>query len=199
MTGTRAKYLIWLPAAAVICCSGGNKKINTSSGKNAILAVHLVKIIHDGETFIMKGYFEGGPDEFVLKAENEIGVSIFTATWDGRSLSIKPAGKMIAGMIPFDLRNIAIDIWRIISEWSKSDIKKFNKHNDPDLPEDGLTIEKEKDGVVVKRIMKGKGSFAHARYYGEDETAGNPFLSAPTIRYVNELLGYEITILQTFL
>jgi hypothetical protein len=185
----------WVLAALLAWCGSGGRAVETS-GKDGLRAVHLVKITYDKEIYVLKGFFEGSPEGFVLKAENEIGVGVFTVTWDGKLLSIKPAGKMVAAMVPFDLRNIAIDIWRIIAEWSKGDVKAFNRNNDPDLPEDGIVIAKEKDGVRVKKIMKGDGAFAEARYYSTAGDEAQPFMSAGTIRFKNELIGYEITILQ---
>jgi hypothetical protein len=184
-------------AAAAGCLGCGAGASMHVAGADEFSAVHLVEIVYDKETFIIKGFFEGSPDRFVIKAQNETGVGLFSVSWDGKVLEIEPAGKMVAGMVPFEIRNVAVDIWRIIALWSKDDIKNYNRCNDPDIPEDGVVTAREKASVIVKRIMKGKGTFAAARYYSDIEDPGNPFATAKTIRYVNELIGYEITILQT--
>jgi len=182
--------------AALGCCGCRAGAVLNVGHVQEFGAVHLVKILYDKETFIIKGFFEGNPERFVIKAQNEVGVGLFSVSWDGKILEIEPAGKMVAGMVPFDIRNVAVDIWRIIAEWSTADINRYNKNNDPDVPEDGVVTAREKESVIVKRIMKGEGTFATARYYSDVEDPVNPFASARTIRYVNELIGYEITILQ---
>jgi hypothetical protein len=195
--GRTAAACLLAAAAALVCLGCGRAGASmTVPRADEFSAVHLVKIVYDKETFVIKGFFEGSPERFVIKAQSEIGVSLFSVSWDGSALEIEPAGKMVAGMVPFDMRNVAVDIWRIIAEWTTADINRYNKNNDPDIPEDGVITTREKESVIVKRIMKGEGSFASARYYTDMDDPGNPFASAKTIRYVNELIGYEITILQ---
>jgi hypothetical protein len=183
---------------AGVSCGHGSKGVKSASG-GAFQAVHLVKINVQSEEFVVKGFFEGSARSYVIQAENEIGMSVFTVTWDGKKLAIRPAGKMVAGMIPFDLRNIAVDIWRITSEWKSADIRDYNKNNDPDLPEDTVVVEVENESVAVKKLAKGDQPVAEIRYYPSGGAGADSFRGASTIRFKDEILDYEITILQKML
>ncbi|MFH1437663.1 MAG: hypothetical protein ABIJ56_18295, partial [Pseudomonadota bacterium] len=196
---TAAKAALLLSSLALAACPCTGKKQADSSPLEIFEAVHLVKITYQGEDYVIRGRFAGNTDNFVLKAENEIGVSIFTVTWDGFKLKISPAGSAVASQVPFDLRNIAVDIWRVVALWSKDDIRKYNRCNDPDLPEDALSAYMEKEFVTVKTLFrkKEKETVAKARYYSSIPPTVHPFLRASAIRYENAAAGYTIVILQT--
>ena len=189
-----------LPAAlALTACPCSGKRQADSSPLEIFEAVHLVKITYQDEDYVIRGRFAGSTDNFVLKAENEIGVSIFTVTWDGFKLKISPSGSVVATQAPFDLRSIAVDIWRIVALWSKDDIRKYNRCNDPNLPENALGVYMEKKFVTVKTLLRKKGNetIAKVRYYSSISPAVHPFMGASTIRYENVREGYKIVILQS--
>ena len=189
-----------LPALlALTACPCTGKKQADSSPLEIFEAVHLVKITYMDEDYVIRGRFAGSTDCFVLKAESEIGMSLFTVTWDGFKLKISSSSSTVASQVPFDLRNIAVDIWRIVALWSKDDIRTYNRCNDPDLPENALSAYQEKEFVTVKTLFrkKEKETVAKARYYSSIPPTVHPFLRASTIRYENVEAGYEIIILQS--
>jgi len=170
--------------------------LSTNKANFNFTATHIVMINNRSDKFLMKGFFAKKDSCYILSAENEIGMDLFVTTWNSKKLYIKPASEIVKRNIKFDMKNIAIDIWRIFSEWSVEDINGYNKNNSTDIPEDNVLIKQSNENIAMKMIYQ-KSKLISVITYEPSTGKGIDCIERECkILFKNFLYNYEISIIQ---
>jgi len=190
-----------VPAAALCAalltaaaCAGGK---GAGGGPRGLFsAQHAVKIAYLGKTHVIKGWFESKGKSFAVRAESDVGLPLFTVTWSGGKLAIEPSSPLAAGKLPFAIRAIAVDIWRIAVPLEDGDLVRYNAHNEPDLEDERVVLKAHGGGITIKQFLKGEEVTAEAAYFLSRAAGPNPLHGADRIVFRNNTAGYDLTIVQ---
>ena len=203
MIGSRWRrhgFYLSLSAAAMawICSCAGSGSMKFSGAHDPMTFVQTVAIKQQSGTTFFSGRWKGTPDNYTFEGEDEFGNKLITS-WDGKKLTFEPKGKPPGSTLPFDFQAIALDMWRIASEWSDADIRRFNKNNFKGLPEGHVSfVSIDDDGFITveKKITTQGRPLAEITYPIGHRSSKNPFMFSGDITLKNLPGDYELIIIQ---
>lgn len=129
----------------------------------------LVKVTTDASSFAFKCLHAREGGSVRIECFSPVEVPLFGISMDGNAVVTEPASQAVASQIPFDLNRIGADVWRVHAALSGADVSSFNELSDPDLPEDGVVVERDGEGrIVEKTFLAGKEIVATAVFSEHD-------------------------------
>lgn len=165
-------------------------------------ALHLVKIVHGGREFFLKGYVVVEDGRFRVEVSNEIGMPLFSVVWNGSRLSMNsPVEAQLRKKLPFRPMEIAVDMWRIMSQWSINDIELLKKSlaGGVKILDEDVISERKEGECLLKTVYGGGRKIVQISYCGCSRSGKGVILCAREINYRNLLKDYQIKVIQKVL
>ena len=150
----------------------------------------LVKITTDDSSFAFKCIHEQGGSTIRIRCFTPVEVPLFDIDIQGNAVSVQAASGAVAERIPFDIRLVGADVWRVHVAMTDDDLADYDAQNDPDLPEDRIEVDRDGEGrPVMKTFRAGEKTTAVVSFHDlEGEHAGSILLTSVDPDYTIEIL-----------
>jgi len=126
----------------------------------------LVKVTSAGTSHAFKCLHEQTGESLRIECFTPVEIPLFDIEIEGDLVTTRPASDAVAASIPFDIRRIGVDVWRVHVAASAADIASFNALSDPDVPEDAVVVEMDPSGMPARKtFLDGADPVAEAVFF----------------------------------
>jgi len=132
----------------------------------------LVKITTQDSSFAFKCLHAQESTTIRIRCFSPVEIPLFDIDIEGNAVSVQAASGAVEDRIPFDIRRIGADVWRVHAAMTDADLSEYDTLNDPDLPEDRIEVETDGEGLPLsKTFLAGNETTASVTFL--DREAGH--------------------------
>jgi hypothetical protein len=153
----------------------------------------LVKVTTASSSFAFKCLHAQESTTIRIRCFSPVEIPLFDIDIEGNAVSVQAASEAAASKIPFDIRRIGADVWRVHAALTDEDLADYDALNDPDLPENRIEVESDADGTpVTKTFSSGGETTATVSFHDrEDGHAGRILFESIDPPYSLEIVQGE--------
>lgn len=152
----------------------------------------LVKVTAPESTFAFKCLHQQSGSSLKVACFSPVEMPLFTVDIQENRVVTEASSPVVEEKIPFHLSRIGRDVWRAHVAFSDDDLASYSEQNDPDLPEDHISVQLDDQGrPLSKTFLAGDETVATVRfedYVGEAAVAGRVELENVDPAYVIEIV-----------
>jgi hypothetical protein len=129
----------------------------------------LVKITTQDSSFAFKCLHAQETATIRIRCFSPVEIPLFDIDVEGNAVTVQAASEAVTDRIPFDIRRIGADVWRVHAAMTDADLSGYDALNDPDLPEDRVEIEMDAQGLpLTKTFLAGEQITATVTFLDRD-------------------------------
>lgn len=113
----------------------------------------LVKITTQDSSFAFKCLHAQEAATIRIRCFSPVEMPLFDIDVEGNAVTVQAASEAVTDRIPFDIRRIGADVWRVHVAMTDADLSEYDALNDPDLPEDRIEIETDAQGLPLSKTF----------------------------------------------
>ncbi len=154
----------------------------------------LVKVTAEGSSFAFKCLHAQEPSSIHIRCFTPVEIPLFDIDIEGNAVEVQAASEAVTARIPFDVRRIGTDVWRVHVALTDEDLASYDALNDPDLPEDRIEVAADGQGrPLEKTFLAGAETIASAAFLDyEDLHAGRILFESMAPAYSIEIVQGEV-------
>ncbi len=155
----------------------------------------LVKVTAGDASFAFKCIHAQEASAIRIRCFTPVEVPLFDIDIQGHAVSVQAASEAVTAGIPFDIRRIGTDVWRVHAALTDEDLARYDDLNEPDLPEDRIEVEADGQGrPLEKTFLDGEVTVATASFLEyEGLHAGRILFESMDPAYTIEIVQGDVT------